>query len=70
MNLSKFAIGLVLVATVCALSACRGRVHHHRAPGTTVVVTKTGPPPHAPAHGYRHKHPDGVVLVYKSNLGL
>jgi hypothetical protein len=40
-------------------------------PSKTVVVTKTkvvGPPPHAPAHGYRHKHADGVVLVYDAGM--
>ena len=29
-----------------------------------------GPPPHAPAHGYRHKHVDGVELVYDSGRGV
>ena len=30
---------------------------------------KHGPPPHAPAHGYRHKH-QGVELVYDSGRGV
>ena len=29
-----------------------------------------GPPPHAPAHGYRFRHPHGVDLVYDAGLGL
>jgi hypothetical protein len=29
-----------------------------------------GPPPHAPAHGYRHKNRDGVDLVYDSGCSL
>jgi hypothetical protein len=29
-----------------------------------------GPPPHAPAHGYRHKHRHGVELRYDSGLGV
>ena len=30
-----------------------------------------GPPPHAPAHGYRHKHKTkGVELVYDSGRGV
>lgn len=30
-----------------------------------------GPPPHAPAHGYRHKHRvSGVDLVFDSGLGV
>ena len=28
-----------------------------------------GPPPHAPAHGYRHKY-EGVELVYDSGRGV
>ncbi len=30
---------------------------------------KHGPPPHAPAHGYRHKY-QGVELVYDSGRGV
>ena len=30
---------------------------------------KHGPPPHAPAHGYRHKH-RGAELVYDSGRGI
>jgi len=29
-----------------------------------------GPPPHAPAHGYRRKHRDNVVLVYDAGIGV
>ncbi len=29
-----------------------------------------GPPPHAPAHGYRHKHHDGYELEYNATLGV
>jgi hypothetical protein len=28
------------------------------------------PKPRSLIHGYRHKHPDGVVLVYDSGIGL
>ncbi|HET9235253.1 MAG TPA: hypothetical protein VFP10_14045 [Candidatus Eisenbacteria bacterium] len=34
-----------------------------------VVATKSGPPPHAPAHGYRAKH-RGVDMVYDSGIGV
>ena len=30
---------------------------------------KKGPPPHAPAHGYRHKHHRGHNLVFDSGIG-
>jgi len=29
-----------------------------------------GPPPHAPAHGYRYRHPHGVDLAYDAGLGV
>lgn len=29
-----------------------------------------GPPPHAPAHGYRHKYQPDLILVYDTWLGL
>lgn len=28
------------------------------------------PPPHAPAHGYRHKHSDGIALVFDAHFGV
>jgi hypothetical protein len=34
------------------------------------TVTKSGPPAHAPAYGYRRKHVAGMELVYDSSLGL
>ncbi len=38
---------------------------------TVVTVSKdNGPPAHAPAHGYRRKHIDGVELVFDSSMGL
>ncbi len=66
---------VLLLCTTIALMALPGCVSHHlqhtrRAPGA-VVVRKPGPPPHAPAHGYRHKHGHhGVELVFDSQLGV
>lgn len=40
-----------------------------RTPARFATDAHVGPPPQAPAHGYRHKHPDGVVLVYSSDIG-
>ena len=35
------------------------------------VHAKHGPPPHAPAHGYRHKHAaHGVELVFDTKIGV
>ena len=34
------------------------------------VITKSGPPAHAPAHGYRRKHVHGMELVFDSDLGV
>ena len=56
-----------------------GCVHQHRrvslpfpaAKSESVVHAKHGPPPHAPAHGYRHKHAaHGVELVFDTKLGV
>ena len=32
------------------------------------IYHKPGPPPHASAHGYRHKHHDGRELEYDSKI--
>ena len=34
------------------------------------VITKSGPPAHAPAHGYRRKHVHGLELVFDSGRGV
>jgi hypothetical protein len=59
----------VLVASTGALGGCFHH-HHHRPKSPDVHVRKGGPPPHAPAHGYRHKHGDGIELVYDSEIGV
>ncbi len=38
-------------------------------PQQTSQYHKQGPPPHAPAHGYRHKNHDGRELEYDDGLG-
>ena len=38
--------------------------------GGCVYERDHGPPPHAPAHGYRRKHRDNVVLVYDAGIGV
>jgi hypothetical protein len=58
---------LLLVAAAAFVASGCITHHHHggwEGPGH-------GPPPWAPAHGYRHKHhQDGVQLVFDSGLGV
>ena len=52
-----------MVASVMVLPACTVvKVHEHG-------YERNGPPPHAPAHGYRHKH-RGHTLEYDHELGI
>jgi len=65
----------ITVLVGVALTASFGCVHHHYHGGgqpQTVIVHEPGPPPHAPAHGHRHRLPQypDVELVFDSNLGL
>jgi hypothetical protein len=56
-----------------SLSAASGCILHHHDPVMTPpsYAQGYGPPPHAPAHGYRHKHHgDGVNLVFDAGLGV
>lgn len=70
-NLSYLCLTLIVVSL--SLTSCSRTVRQKKTsqcpPATETVVTKKGPPPHAPAHGYRHKH-GNVILVYQSNLGV
>lgn len=71
MNRTKIWLILALMISVTiSISACRSTVRYTQTANPEVEVKQTGPPPHAPAHGYRHKHSDGVELVYKSNIGV
>ena len=66
LRFAKFLAVLVIGVTVVG---CQGIVLAPRANGP-VVVRKSGPPSHAPAHGYRHKHQTGVEIVFDSHLGV
>jgi hypothetical protein len=64
---------MLAVLLALLLVAASGCVYHHHHPGTTPKAHARGhgPPPHAPAHGYRHKHHrDGVDLVFDAGLGV
>jgi hypothetical protein len=64
-------IVVVLAASIAVIGCSRTVIRAGGSSGTaTVKNDKKGPPPHAPAHGYRHKHGDGVVLVFESSLGV
>ena len=63
---------LCVLIALAAFPGCIQQQHHrvHRAP-VLVAKSKHGPPPHAPAHGYRHKHHHhGVELVFDSKIGV
>jgi len=74
----RISIVVLLLATSIAVLGCsRTVIRAGGSSGTgkgrttqTVQNNKKGPPPHAPAHGYRHKHGDGVVLVFEADLGV
>lgn len=59
-NLNKSLIQTVLLGSFVFSTGCS--VH-------TVHDHGYGPPPHAPAHGYRYKH-HGHELVFDSGLGV
>jgi hypothetical protein len=62
--LAMFLAALALGSQACSTSRHSTRV---------VVVeqsTHRGPPPHAPAHGYRHKHREGVDLIFDAHRGV
>ncbi len=66
---SSEAVFAALVFVVAI--AASGCVHHPHHRGRAVSIHAPGPPPHAPAHGYRHKHRDpGVELVFDGGLGV
>ncbi|OGQ93417.1 MAG: hypothetical protein A3J85_05385 [Desulfobacula sp. RIFOXYA12_FULL_46_16] len=70
----KFSgIAVTLLTGIFFLSGCMVIVpddHGRDEPRPYKTYHKPGPPPHAPAHGYRHKHPDGHELEYDSGLGV
>jgi hypothetical protein len=53
-------LGAALLVAALAVTGCAHPRHEH----------KGGPPPWAPAHGYRHKHENGVELVFDSKIGI
>ena len=67
----KDTIVLVIIFFCACFIVTSCSQHHHSGVYSTSKKNKgNGPPPHAPAHGYRHKHQHGVELVYNSKLGV
>ena len=71
--------GIALAAIVASALAAQGCIaqHHHRhwsGAAKPAVAKRAGPPPHAPAHGHRHKRHDTsgmqVSLQFDSGLGV
>ena len=60
------ALAALIVILLLTTSCSRYRAH----PGPVIITNESGPPAHAPAHGYRRKHVHGVELVFDSGLGL
>ncbi len=71
MKITGIALAVV-AATALAAQGCIVEHHHrHWGAASEPAVAKRGPPPpHAPAHGYRHKHRDGVTLSFDTGTGV
>ena len=65
MRLKHIFLSAVLACAVLTLVSCESLTIGRKSGGKR----GHGPPPHAPAHGYRHKH-QGVELVYDSGRGV
>jgi len=63
MTLASITVVILLLMTT---SCSRYRAHHE----PIIITNKSGPPAHAPAHGYRRKHVHGMELVFDSGLGV
>ncbi|HEU4428199.1 MAG TPA: hypothetical protein VFT98_05565 [Myxococcota bacterium] len=57
---SALVCALLVASPACVVIDAPARVYHDEG---------GGPPPHAPAHGYRHKH-EGRDLVFDRELGV
>jgi hypothetical protein len=64
------ALYLLIIVLACVSIMCVSctKVAIFGPPHETKVGN--GPPPHAPAHGYRAKQADGMELVFDSELGV
>ena len=68
--LARIAFTVALAAFASGLAACSSSRPEPRVVVVAEAPPRHGPPPHAPAHGYRHKHKDGVDLVFDAPRGV
>ena len=65
------AISGVLVVALCVTGmACTGNSAVQNQQTGPSKSRGHGPPPHAPAHGYRAKTQDGLELVFRADYGV
>ncbi len=62
----RLFVSLILIVILFALTACTSLTVRY----PVSAKRGYGPPPHAPAHGYRHKHSQGPEIVFDSGLGV
>ena len=67
MKLGTLFLCAVVLACAALMFASCSSVGVYHTPGKKIGH---GPPPHAPAHGYRHKQKEGVEIVYDSGRGV
>lgn len=68
MRFKTVTLFVFILAIVLLMTASCSRHRTHREP--VITTNRSGPPAHAPAHGYRRKHVHGMELVFDSSLGL
>ena len=67
MERRKFVWNGLLFTASLGLGACQ---HEYREEPYGRPIRRRGPPPHAPAHGYRHRYRRGLDLTFDSGLGV
>ncbi len=63
-------VSLLVFVSACALDSVYGGGIFASGPKVSQKHKGHGPPPHAPAHGYRHKSHHGVDLEFDTGLGV
>ena len=66
----RWSVGVLAGVALASLTGGCIYPHHHPAPSSSAKASKRGPPPWAPAHGYRHMNQEGVELRFDSGLGV